>query len=1103
MVSFASPLSSGLSTPRSYYGDVDESLLHNDVGANLPWVIQKYGGTSVGKSLDSITQIVESYLKTNRVAIVCSARSTQTKALGTTNLLLQASREALQPSKSRPDASGYQTPLYPKRVGSGFFSGSMISSFSSLKDDTPARSSSPSPFHPISGRKDDKSRSHSPTDSEPTTPTGSEPLEPRFHQTVDTIKRSHLDAARATLKEGPLRDELEEEIERDCEVLRSFLNAAHIIDEISPRSQDSIIGTGERLACKIVAAALRDRGVDSELVVLDNIVDAAMTAATDAALTAAGDQGVAQLGQSFYDELAVRLGERLKECGPRVPVITGYFGAVPGSLLAQIGRGYTDLCAALCAVGVAASELQVWKEVDGIFTADPRKVPTARLVPSITPDEAAELTYYGSEVIHPFTMEQVIRAKIPIRIKNVDNPGGPGTIILPDQDFPVGLNVPPPAHLPNGLLDRMPTAVTIKDQIIVLNIHSNRKTISHGFLARIFGTLDRAGVVVDLISTSEVHVSMAMQHFLNPRRLERLIRDLEKIGDITVSNDMAILSLVGRNMRNAIGSAGLMFASLAKAEVNIEMISQGASEINISCVIENKDAIKALNIIHDSCLAIPAPPAANGDANGGPNGYVHTKALTVDTVNPAVLNVEYAVRGELNTKAELLATKLADGEKLPFEHITYANIGNPQEKELKQKPLTYWRQVASLVEYPDLLKHPLANELFPADALAKATQLHEEFGSVGAYTGSKGSLPIRQRVAKFIEARDGFPADPEHIYLTGGATPGVWMILGLALRPGDGALIPRPQYPVYTACLAHLHAVPVSYSLNETEGWALDLTSLKKAIARGRNDLSIKTLKALVVINPGNPTGSCLSEENMREIVQIAYDESLLLLADEVYQTNVYEPERKPFISFKQILRSMPEPIASSVELVSFHSISKGVSGECGRRGGYIETVNLDAGVEELLLKMASISLCAPVSGQIGVDLLVSPPQPGSPSHELFVKESRAIHEGMRDRSAYMCKQFNALEGVSCQPAEGAMYLFPQLTLPARAIDAAKKAGKEADVFYALALLDATGICTVAGSGFGQEDGTYHLRVTTLAPGVEDMMARIAKFHADFLSQYA
>jgi len=304
---------------------------------------------------------------------------------------------------------------------------------------------------------------------------------------------------------------------------------------------------------------------------------------------------------------------------------------VPGSLLAQIGRGYTDLCAALCAVGLKASELQVWKEVDGIFTADPRKVPTARLVPVITPDEAAELTYYGSEVIHPFTMEQVIRARIPIRIKNVENPKGEGTIIYPDEKFPRGAATESNESSTvqyevskNELKveTKVPTAVTIKDNIIVLNIHSNRKTISHGFLARIFGTLDRAGVVVDLISTSEVHVSMAMQDISSKKRLDRLHKDLEKIGDITVSKDMAILSLVGKNMRHAVGCAGMMFTALAKAGINIEMISQGASEINISCgmsplcltvdadctVIENKDSSNALNVIHESCLTIPTSP---------------------------------------------------------------------------------------------------------------------------------------------------------------------------------------------------------------------------------------------------------------------------------------------------------------------------------------------------------------------------------------------------------------------------------------------------------------------------------------------------------------
>lgn len=259
-----------------------------------------------------------------------------------------------------------------------------------------------------------------------------------------------------------------------------------------------------------------EQGIDSELVSLENIIDSTIAAGEEsAAPSTSHDQGVAQLDQSFYDRLSARLGDRIRACGGRVPVVTGYFGAVPGSLLSQIGRGYTDLCAALCAVGVQAAELQVWKEVDGIFTADPRKVPTARLVPIITPDEAAELTYYGSEVIHPFTMEQVIRAKIPIRIKNVENPAGEGTIIYPQQSSMVnggsagdGEDSPPSSARPKSDVAKMPTAVTIKDSIIVINIHSNRKTISHGFLARIFGSLDRAGVVVDLISTSEVHVSL-------------------------------------------------------------------------------------------------------------------------------------------------------------------------------------------------------------------------------------------------------------------------------------------------------------------------------------------------------------------------------------------------------------------------------------------------------------------------------------------------------------------------------------------------------------------------------------------------------------------
>jgi aspartate kinase len=263
----------------------------------------------------------------------------------------------------------------------------------------------------------------------------------------------------------------------------------------------------------------------------------------------------------FYKDLAEDLGKEVAACGDKVPVITGYFGNVPGGLLNSIGRGYTDLCAALVAVGTRAKELQVWKEVDGIFTADPRKVPTAALLPTVTPSEAAELTFYGSEVIHPFTMEQVIRARIPIRIKNVMNPRNAGTVIFPDNPGSIDDRAP----LRDGKLFRTrsaslltqlegpkrPTAVTIKHNIVVLNVHSNKRTRAHGFLMNIFSILDRWHLSVDLISSSEVHVSMALhsesallsgggedEYKIQSKDLQGAVNDLGQLGTIDIVPDM-------------------------------------------------------------------------------------------------------------------------------------------------------------------------------------------------------------------------------------------------------------------------------------------------------------------------------------------------------------------------------------------------------------------------------------------------------------------------------------------------------------------------------------------------------------------------------------
>ncbi|WRT68680.1 uncharacterized protein IL334_005659 [Kwoniella shivajii] len=482
-------------------------------------------------------------------------------------------------------------------------------------------------------------------------------------------------------------------------------------------------------------------------------------------------------------------------------------------------------------------------------------------------------------------------------------------------------------------------------------------------------------------------------------------------------------------------------------------------------------------------------------------------ALNIKSINQSVIDVHYAVRGELALKADKYTQQLNNPkdhslDKLPFEHVVTANIGNPQQKGLNQVPLTFWRQVISLVEYPDLFKKhlDLAKKIYPEDVIERAKSLHEEIGSVGAYTHSKGVLSIRKRVAKFIEERDGYPADPESIYLTAGASAGVSSMLAIALQPGDGCMIPIPQYPLYTATLAYLNATPLPYYLNESEDWSMDHDTLLKAVSEAKSKGI--PVKALVIINPGNPTGSCLSKEAMEAVVHLCYEEGIVLMADEVYQTNIYDPSHRPFASFKKVLKSMPEKIANSVELVSFHSISKGVSGECGRRGGYYECVNISPEVMEQVYKMASVTLCPPVSGQIGVDLMVSPPKAGSPSYDLWKQETDLIHNNLKERSLLMAEHFNKLPGMSCNPAEGAMYLFPKIEMPQKAIEEAKKRGKEADVMYALDLLDATGICAVAGSGFGQEPGTYHLRVTALCPETAEFIGRFEKFHKEFLEQY-
>jgi alanine transaminase len=322
------------------------------------------------------------------------------------------------------------------------------------------------------------------------------------------------------------------------------------------------------------------------------------------------------------------------------------------------------------------------------------------------------------------------------------------------------------------------------------------------------------------------------------------------------------------------------------------------------------------------------------------------------------------------------------------------------------------------------------------------------------------------------------------------------LLTALIANPKSGILIPIPQYPLYTATLAAHTGVGIPYHLDEGADWATSApeieAAIEKAVAEGVEP------KALVIINPGNPTGAVLDEATMEKVVRVCERHNLVLLADEVYQSNLHQRASHPFTSFKKLIRALDSP----VPLVSFHSISKGVTGECGRRGGYYECANINDDIIALLYKMASVTLCPPLGGQIGVDCMVRPPRPGDPSYQLWKTETEATHAALAQRTKTMAERLNSLPGVSCVNSPGALYLFPRIRLPPAAIEAAHEAGKEPDTLYALELLDDTGICVVPGSGFGQKEGEYHYRLTCLCPGVEEYVGALERFHHKFMARY-
>ncbi|PJF17667.1 PLP-dependent transferase [Paramicrosporidium saccamoebae] len=338
--------------------------------------------------------------------------------------------------------------------------------------------------------------------------------------------------------------------------------------------------------------------------------------------------------------------------------------------------------------------------------------------------------------------------------------------------------------------------------------------------------------------------------------------------------------------------------------------------------------------------------------------------------------------------------------------------------------------------------------------MARAERIVHSIGSVGAYSHSQGILAVRETIAKYIERRDGVPAQPNSIFLTNGASDAVTRVLECIITDKNiGVMIPIPQYPLYSALTSLLNGSSVPYYLDEAGDWSLKMAELERAINEAR--LKNVDVRAICIINPGNPTGNCFSRDAMRDIVTFCKQNRLILLADEVYQMNVYG--ERPFVSARQVAFEMD----ADIEVISFNSISKGLVGECGHRGGYYECYNLDPFVIEQFYKQASICLCSNVPGQILMSLMVDPPRAGEQSYERWRDETAEIWASLKRRAEKLQSALVSMTDVTCNVAAGAMYLFPKISFPERLMEHARLLDKQPDEVYAMELLNATGIVNI------------------------------------------
>jgi aspartate kinase len=364
---------------------------------------------------------------------------------------------------------------------------------------------------------------------------------------------------------------LQAAIHQEFDALDDLLRGIAAVGELTPRTSDLVVSFGERLSSRIVAAAFDQRGLNG------THVDARTCIITDS------NYGKAAPLEAPIEAKLAELVLPLVKAG-KTPVMGGFIGSNSEGITTTLGRGGSDYTAALVGGGLHAGAIEIWTDVNGIMTTDPRIVPDALRVKTISFEEAAELAYFGAKVLHPATILPAVQKSIPVWVLNSRNAENEGTKITA---------VAPPCKSPFK-------SIAAKKKLTIIDIVASRMLMTHGYLKAVFDVFDKFKCAIDMVSTSEVSISLSVD---SNERLPEICEELSKIADVKMEGSKALICMVGEDIRGHNGIAGQVFSAVS--HVNLRMISQGASEINMSFMIDEDDVEEAIRSLHKHFFADP------------------------------------------------------------------------------------------------------------------------------------------------------------------------------------------------------------------------------------------------------------------------------------------------------------------------------------------------------------------------------------------------------------------------------------------------------------------------------------------------------------------